>query len=170
MEMTPVLAQSGPGSRKGSDSFFGVALSSEVIQKEKPWHRQAAYLFAAGRDRNEVATAVEKSPAQVGTLMHQEWFQVLVTQLLAEDGKDITELFNSEAMNSLNTVVEIRDNIENSSTVRLSAALSILDRAPSVGKPIQRIETSRRPTTSDPVAEVERLRQENQRYLKNETN
>ncbi len=69
MELIPVLAQHGPGSRKANDTFFGVAESKTVIQKEKPWHRQAAYLFAAGRDRGEVAEATEKSTDQITILM-----------------------------------------------------------------------------------------------------
>jgi hypothetical protein len=161
----PNEALAGPGSKRADEQFFGVPYSAKVIQHEKPWHRMAAYLFAAGRDRREVARAVEKSEEQVGLLMRQEWFQAQVTAMMAEDGKDICELFKSEAMNSLHTLVELRDDVETPKSVRLASALAILDRAPNVGKPVQRIETMRRPFSGDPVVEAERLKEENKQLL-----
>lgn len=167
----PLEAHRGPSSFGPHSQFHGVAGDQTIIQREKPWHRQAAYLFAAGRDRVEVARALEKSTDQVRVLMKQEWFQHLVTSLMAEDGKDITDLFKAEAMNSLTTLVDLRDDTEVAASVRLSSALAILDRAPNVGKPIQRVESMRVPFSGDAVSEVERLRNENlelQKTLQNE--
>lgn len=133
------------------------------LVEEKPWHRAAAVMFAAGSVTvREVASAFEVSPPNVSNLLRQPWFQERVNSLMAEHGgKDIIALFKAEQFNSLVTLVELRDNEKISPTVRKDCARDILDRA--LGKPIQRVETTDVPRSDDPVAEVERLELENRR-------
>ena len=77
---------------------------------------------------------------------------------MAENRRDVVDLFKSERINSLATLMEIRDNPEAPAAARVQCARDILDRT--LGKPVQRIETAGEVTSSDPVAEVERLEAE----------
>jgi AcrR family transcriptional regulator len=131
------------------------------VDLEKTWHKAAAVLFAKGATTiNEVAETVGVNRATVRNLLKQPWFQKRVTDLMLEYGaKDIMALFKAESMNSLITLVELRDNEKAPSAVRRASAVDILDRA--LGKPLQRTETSEAPKSSDPVAEVARLEAQN---------
>jgi transposase-like protein len=165
----PPLNGTGPASALSSEAaistqkFHGAKPPKFVIVEEKPWHYAAALMFARGEvSASEVARAFEVTPPTVYNLMRQEWFQARVTQLMAEHGgKDIMQLFRAEGWNSFVTLLELRDEPKISSTVRAACARDILDRA--LGKPLQRIETSGEVTSSDPVAEVARLEEENAR-------
>lgn len=145
--------------------FHGVKPPAFPIEEEKPWHRAAALMFAAGAVTiKEVAHAFDVSEPTIRNLMRQEWFQEMVTRLMAEHGgKDIMALFQAEQYNSLVTLVEIRDNLNASNQVRRACAVDILDRA--MGKPVQRVETSSIPHSADPIAESRRLEEENNRLL-----
>lgn len=120
-------------------------------------------MFARGEVSGaEVARAFDVSLPTIYNLMRQPWFQERVTTMMAEHGgKDIMALFRAEGWNSLVTLVELRDESKVSATVRASCARDILDRA--LGKPLQRIETSDEVRSADPVAEAERLKEDNAR-------
>ena len=78
---------------------------------------------------------------------------------MAEYGsKDIMELLRAEQINSLCTIIEIRDDPKASKNTRALCAKDILDRT--LGKPTQRVEVSSEAASLDPVAEVERLEAE----------
>lgn len=133
-----------------------------IRQHEMAWHRTAAYLWATGITQGQVAKIVEKSEDSVSALVKTPWFQQNVTRILKENGaKDVMKLFEAEQFNSLLTLINLRDDAKVAASVRRNAAVDILDRF--LGKPTQRVETLAVPTFSDPVAEVERLEQENAR-------
>lgn len=133
---------------------------------EKPHHRIAAYMFAQGMNSKEIAEALEYTPCIVRNWLKVKWFQIIVTKLLHDNGgKDILELFKAEQFNSLATLLELRDSAETSATVRANVAMNILDRAG--GKPVVRVETTTMAKSSDPVAEVKRLEEENRRLSAN---
>jgi hypothetical protein len=153
-----VKAQSGPL----LPAFYGKPTGPYQNAKEAPWHRSAAFMFARGASLKEVAEAHEKSKAAVGYLLKNKWFQDLVTQLMADlGGRDIMDLFRGEGVNTFVALVELRDDPKISSAVRKSVCTEILDRA--FGKPLQRVEQTGPPVSSDPVAEVERLEALNER-------
>lgn len=120
-------------------------------------------MFAAGAvTQKEVAEAFGVSLPTVANLLRQQWFQERVTQLMQErGGRDVMELFRAEQFNSLLTIIEIRDDTKVSSNVRAVCARDILDRT--LGKPVQRVETSGTVSSSDPVGEVKRLEENNER-------
>lgn len=134
-----------------------------IVQKEEPWHTQAAFLFAAGNlSAKEVAEVVDRDERTCRNLLRQEWFQRKVTTIIAEHGgQDVMDLFRAEAFNSLVTLVEIRDDPKVAANVRSANARDILDRA--YGRAKQSIEFSGVPRSNDPVAEVRRLEEENKR-------
>lgn len=127
-----------------------------TLEHEQPWHRAAAFAFALGASMKDVADKLGRSQPAVQNLLRQTWFQTRVSALMAEYGaKDIIELFRAEQINSLCTLVQLRDDPEVAASSRILCARDILDRA--LGKPTQRVETIGVPMSSDPVAEVERL-------------
>lgn len=144
-------------------SLYGRSAPMWNLQKEEPWHTQAAYLFAAGNlSAKDVAEVMEKDERTCRNLLRQDWFQRKVTEIIADyGGRDVMELFRAEAFNSLVTLVEIRDDPKQSAAVRSSNAKDILDRA--YGKAKQSIEFSDVPHSNDPVGEVRRLHEENAR-------
>jgi hypothetical protein len=154
----PVEARNGPQLPR----FYGKTSPQHVLQKEQPWHRSAAFMLARGASLKEVAVAHEKTPVSVSNLLKNGWFQDLVSNLMADyGGRDIMDLFRGEGVNTFITLIELRDNPEVSPTVKKSVCTEILDRA--FGKPLQRVEQTGPPTSTDPVAEVERLEQLNDR-------
>ena len=130
------------------------------VEREEPWHRMAAHLFATGcTSSKQVASILNVHRRTVQNLLKQKWFQEHVTKLLAENGgKDIIALLRAEQINSLVVMIELRDDPKNPPAVRHNICKDILDRT--LGKPVQRIETSESPTSDDPVAEARRLREE----------
>ena len=129
------------------------------LPKEQAWHRLAAFAFALGATCKDVAKQLDRSELAVQNLLRQPWFQKNVTALMAEYGsKDIMELLRAEQINSLCTIIEIRDDPKASKNTRALCAKDILDRT--LGKPTQRVEVSSEAASLDPVAEVERLEAE----------
>jgi hypothetical protein len=135
-----------------------IAPTGWVIEKEAPWHLSAAYMYAMGSCNREITDAHDKSPRAVSNLFHQPFFQQRVTTIMAENRRDVMDLFKAERINSLATLIEIRDNPETPASVRAMCCKDILDR--SLGKAVQRIEAVGEVTSLDPVAEVERLEAE----------
>lgn len=111
--------------------------SATVGQKdEMPWHRMAAYMLNVGRTSSEIAIAANVDIASVSHLRAQRWFQELCATIANNAGEELIGAVQSEALDSLNTIIEIRDTAE-SDRVRLTAAITILEHAH--GKPIQKI-------------------------------
>lgn len=134
----------------------------ETRKFEKPWHRAAAYHFAQGMSTKEVAKANDVTPGCVTHLLKNEWFQELITAIMAESGKSaVEELLKGETMNSVIKLVEIRDDPTTPKAVAASVSDSILDRV--YGKSQQRIKVDSEVKYADPVAEAERIEAESQR-------
>jgi hypothetical protein len=148
-----------------SSRLHGTKPPAYPLVTEKPWHYAAALMFARGEvSAKEVAKVFDVSLPTIYNLMRQQWFQERVTKFMLEAGRDVMQLFRGESYNSLMTLVELRDNEKVSSAVRRTSAVDILDRA--LGKPLQRVEQSNVPVSSDPVAEAARLEEQNERLRK----
>ena len=148
-------------------SFFNSTEPRWEVEKEQPWHRAAAFAFALGATAKDVAKQLGRAELTVQNLLRQTWFQANVTALMAEyGGRDIMELLRAEQINSLCTLIEIRDNPKAASAARVVCARDILDRT--LGKPMQRVEMVADTASENPVEEVERLEAEVNR-LKTET-
>jgi hypothetical protein len=130
------------------------------LQEERPWHRIAAYFFATGATTiKQVADACEVNKDTMRNLLRQPWFQERVTKLLAENGgKDILSLLRSEQINCLIVMTQLRDDKNTPAAVKAGICRDILDRT--LGKAIQRIETSDTTFSDDPVAEARQLKEQ----------
>jgi hypothetical protein len=114
------------------------APTTEIL-KERPEHRIIVYLKAQGRSNTEIAKITGYTKPWLTQVCAQPWFKLQLTALLHEKGGDMVQNFlEGQVMNTLETLVEIRDNSDKDAT-RLAAANSILDRA--FGKPTQHIKT-----------------------------
>jgi len=115
-----------------------------------------------GANGRQLAKAFDKSEVWISHLTRQPWFLERVCSLILNGGGvPAMELFRAEQINSFATLVEIRDDPLAPANARVMCAMAILDRA--MGKPAQRVEPVLKVTSSDPVAEVERLEAEVER-------
>lgn len=146
--------------------WFGTKDPMWAVTSTRPWYEAAAVMFAAGAvTAKEVARSFGVTEPTVNNLIRQPFFQARVTELMQEHGgRDIMSLFRAEGFNSFVKLKELRDATTSPSTIQRSCALDILDRA--FGKPVQRVENTQMPTSDDPVAEVRRLEEQNERLRK----
>lgn len=136
------------------------------IKNEKPWHRTAVLLCAAGWAAKDIAMEVGHGTPAVLTLMKQPWFNEAVGIVIERNGTaDALEIFKAEIMGAQATVLEIMNNEKAPPTVRLAAANSVIDRVK--GKAKQSVEISQlRAASDDPVAEAARLQQQVEEFRK----
>lgn len=151
------------------NGLSGVPPPPLELKKENNAHRIMLYLAAAGNNVSEIAGITGYSPQHVSTITRQEWFQTQLARLLEESGKPvIDQLLQAEAKNSLNVLLELRDNPRTPAPVRAATAFNILDRV--LGKPTQKTESvnhnfnrTSTMTMTELEAEEERLRLEEMR-------
>lgn len=143
--------------------FFGKKDPKVTRKFEQPWQRAAAWMWASGTmSLAQIAEAVDRDGATVRQLARVPWFQETVHEIMKENGADdIMALFRAESQNSLLTLIEIRDDKKAPASTRSATALAILHQT--LGKPTQRVEMEAAVKSSDPVAEVRRLEEENAR-------
>lgn len=147
------------------DRFYGKPdpTGIHVRKFEKPWMRQLAFIMASCGGRTSLKDAAKELGVAYATALDvakQPFFQETVQVLMAEyGGKDIMDLFKGEAVASLLTMVELRDDAKAPASVRQRAAADIMDRA--CGKAVQRIESDAVVRSGDPVADVENLKRQN---------
>lgn len=126
----------------GGKSLAGDTAPNLAVLKERPEHRIMLYLKAQGLSNQEIAGKTGYGYQWVCQVVRQPWFRKAFVELVEDAGKDATEEFlRGEVLNSLTTLVEIRDNPEAKEASRVAAANAVLDRA--LGKPTQHIQTER---------------------------
>lgn len=141
-----------------------------AIINEKPEHRLIVYLKSRGLSNKEVAERTGYSQTQISLITRQPWFRIRIVQELKEAGMNkLAKLLEASAVDSVFTLLEIRDDTEAPKAVRRACADSLLDRW--LGKATVHVsrDDDRPPSTPEIVAVDEELRQiENQ--LKESTN
>jgi len=114
--------------------LFGDKVPTTLYKTEKPEHVLMCYMMAGGKTQKEIAAATGYTPAAVSQITRQPWFRKRFLALAAEAGQDQVEAFvKGETINSLETLILVRDNATSKGSERIAAANSILDRA--LGKP-----------------------------------
>lgn len=123
------------------------------LKNEQPWHRMAAFMLLAGRTNSEIAMSAGVIPQTVSNLRTQLWFQQLLATLANEQGEAVVGLIQSEAIASVQRIIEIRDSPNVKANVALAAANILLEQAN--GKAVQKVvsEVSHR-NFSDPASEL----------------
>ena len=141
-----------------------------AIIHEKPEHRLIVYLKARGLSNKEVAEKTGYTPMWVGQICRQPWFRLRLVQELREAGLDkVARLLESSALDSIFTILEIRDDPTAPKAVRRACADSLLDRF--LGKPTVHVEHegSRMPSSPE-LAAVDSELQQIDKQLKENTN
>ena len=136
------------------------------LQKEQAWHKVAAILYALGASQAQIARELDRTPQAVCNLIRQPFFQSRVAEIMAENSRDIMELFKAERINTLATLIALRDDPETPASVKTTVCKEIFDRT--LGRPVQPIAAVQEVHSDDPVAEVERL-EADLRQLRRET-
>jgi hypothetical protein len=125
---------------RNPEALHGDKVPNVVIGHEKPHHVLMCYMLAGGKTIQEIAKVTGFSEVGVRQITRQPWFRKRFLRITAEAGKNQIESFLAvETLNSLETLVQIRDKEEEKGSTRVAAANSILDRA--LGKPITKIES-----------------------------
>jgi hypothetical protein len=116
---------------------------------EKPEHRIILYLKGQGLSNKEVAEKTGYTPAWVCQICRQPWFRLRLVQELKDAGQDQIQLvLKASALDSVYTIIDIRDDVTAPKAVRRACADSLLDRF--LGKAVQKIESSGERVPSSP--------------------
>jgi len=151
--------------------FRGTPEPLRELQKERPIHRIAAFMVAAGASFQEVARRLDVHHNTVSNWFRQKWFQEYVDDEIRAAGIDpLKNLLAGAAKDCVLTLIELRDDEKVPASVRAKAASDILDRAygkaPSVVHNVQHtgqamtditaVEREIRELMSSPGAKMER--------------
>lgn len=137
-------------------------LPAVPIQQEQAWHRSAIHMLLAGHTAKDVALTLGKSPQAVTFLKSQPWFSRVCGEIAAQRaeelgiGKDAMQIMLEASSAAALNIISIAASPKASDQTRLKASELILDRA--FGKASQPITDARPKPTTDPQAEIERLR------------
>lgn len=119
-----------------------------VVQREKPFHRTIAYMFAEGKKAIEICEITGYSPFAISNLQKQPWFERTVLEMVeAHGGNRVQSFLDQKVMPALETLADVMEDEETSSRDKISAANSILDRK--FGKPNQGITLEHRVDPKD---------------------
>jgi hypothetical protein len=142
-----------------------------AIVHEKPEHRVIIYLKAQGMSNKEVAAKTGYNYAWVSQITRQPWFRLRLVGELKEVGIDqITTVLKSSALDSVHTLIDLRDDPSTPRAVRRACADSLLDRF--LGRAVQKIETGEQklPRTSEIQAIDDELKQVDEQLGEPKTN
>lgn len=120
------------------------------IKHEQPVHRLMCWLKARGVSNTEIAKRVKMSDAWVSQVCRQPWFRLRLIQEMKEAGLDaVREMIKGAALDSVETLIQLRDTPTTPAAVRKAASDSLLDRY--LGKAVQPIEVDKpdQPRTPD---------------------
>jgi hypothetical protein len=130
-----------------------------AIIHEKPEHRLIVYLKAQGLSNKEVADKTGYTQSWVSQICRQPWFRLRLVQELKDAGADkVNEILRSAALDSVFTIIDIRDDVTAPKAVRRACADSLLDRF--LGKPTVHVEHDkpRMPSTPELTAVDDELK------------
>lgn len=130
-----------------------------TILHERPEHRIMVYLKGQGLSNKEIADRCGYGYQWVCQIVRQPWFRkAFLAEVKAAGAPAVETFLKGEVLNSIVTLVEIRDDTKAKEATRVAAANAILDRA--LGRPMQHIKTEQMPTNTDAQQEMEKLEKE----------
>jgi len=110
--------------------LFAVSAPRRDLQREKAWHRTAAYLFAKGNTIKEISEALDKTRSSVSLLVQQPFFRELVATITREyalEDEGALGILRNAGSSAAATIVALATTAK-SEAVRLQASKSIMDR------------------------------------------
>lgn len=128
------------------DRLFNDIPPNTELDKEQPWHRSAVLLKAQGYSNTEIGNLLGYSHAAVSQAMRQPWArQRLVDEQTKAGRRGIELVLEGTALDSVNTLINLRDAPTTPANVKATCAMDLLNRV--LGKPIQRTEADVKVTT-----------------------
>lgn len=148
------------------DKLFNSKDANLAIISEKPEHRAIVYMKAQMLSNTEIAQRTGYSIPWISQITRQPWFrQQLLHELKIAGTDNLSATFQASALDSIYTLIEVRDNDTAPANARLAAANSILDRV--LGKPVQHVETKNQTIpTSDEITKLNKDIAESEAQLK----
>lgn len=129
------------------NALFGDLDARHVLSYEKPWHRTAINMSAAGYRNNEIAAAVGRSSVSVATALRQPWARDYIINEAKKTVQDeIRAILEQQAVPSIQKLVEVRDSPVARHADVISASRELLDRF--LGKPVQPMTTDAKPVAA----------------------
>lgn len=110
--------------------LFAVSAPRRDLQREKAWHRTAAYLFAKGHTIKDISEALDKTRSSVSLLVQQPFFRELVATITREyalEDEGALGILRNAGSSAAATIVSLATTAK-SEAVRLQASKSIMDR------------------------------------------
>lgn len=146
------------GAEKHDDAFFNGRDPNLQIQHEKPEHRYLLWMKAQGCCNREIAQQSGYSEAWLSQLFRQPWAQETLVKMLKESGKPVLDqtlsLIQAEAVNSVQTLVSLRDNPDSPAAVRRACSVDIIEQF--LGKPKQKVEVDQTGKSGENIEELDK--------------
>lgn len=129
---------------KSKEAFFNQKEPNLGILHEKPEHRYMLWMKAQGASNREIAHQTGYTEPWLSQLFRQPWAQERLAEMLRESGKstlDQTLMYvQSEVLNSLQKLVEVRDDPETPKPTVRNCCVDIIEQF--LGKPKQKTEVT----------------------------
>lgn len=157
--VTPVTVATGRAYAGDPDKLANDLPPNQHIAHEQPVHILMCYMLAGGKSRKEIAEATGYDYGAVCQIVRQPWFRKRFLNLVKEAGADEVQAFiKAETLNSLDTLVQVRDNAATPPAVRVASAKELLDRA--LGKSVQHVKSETEINITRAAAEGSELEQQ----------
>ena len=152
------------------DALFNAKEPNLQIMHEKPEHRWMLWMKAQGSSNREIAQETGYSESWLSQLFRQPWAREVVLDMMKASGKGTLERVlarvEGEVMNSLDKLVDVRDNPETPPAVVRACSVDIIEQF--LGKPKQKMDITQQVTTIDVAEtdkEIARLEAEEKRLM-----
>ena len=137
------------------NGFFNAKDPNLAILHEKPEHRLMVMMKIRGVSNNEIAEACGFTVPWVSQVLRQPWAQKFMAEEMTKAGGNAVEkLLEGAAVDSVSTLIELRDDETTPKAVRRQSAVDLLDRY--MGKPMQKTENTNVNVNVD-VSTVEKI-------------
>jgi hypothetical protein len=94
---------------------------------DKPWHRLAASLFATGTPIHDITITVGQPVAAISSFLTSRRGSELIRNVLSENKARLDDLLDAAAVDSLMTLIKIRDTSD-SDSARIAASRELLSK------------------------------------------
>ena len=125
-----------------ADALFAAREPNLQIRHEKPEHRYLLWMKANGCSNREIAQQAGYTEAWLSQLFRQPWAQATLLTMLKESGKGTLDqtlsLIQSEAVNSVLKLVDLRDDPDSPKAVQRACSVDIIEQF--LGKPKQKVD------------------------------
>lgn len=139
------------------DPLFNDGKATYELKREKPEHRLLIFLKAQGLSDREISARTGFTVVMIAYVLKQPWARHRLLQEIQTIGRDqLSEVLKSSMVDSVFTLIEVRDSEKSKPSDRVAASNSLLDRY--LGKPVARVEavTTNLTTKLEDIAKMQK--------------